>query len=82
MKHLRIVLPILLLLTLPHTLLGSDHADPMGLQNLEAGITGLFAFPRDDQLIVVLNVFRGLTDSPPYKDDVAKLTCKTTRRLE
>ena len=67
MRHLRIVLPTLLLLTLPHPLLGSDHADPMGLQNMEANITGLFAFPRNDQLIVVLNVFRGLTDSPPYK---------------
>lgn len=44
----------------------SDHADPISLKRLEAGITGLFAFPDDDRLIVILTVRRELTETPPY----------------
>ncbi len=50
----------------------SDHADPVDLKQLEAGITDLFVFPDHDQLIVILNVRRSLTtDVPlPLKDYV------------
>jgi hypothetical protein len=47
----------------------SDHADPVNLSmaELEAGITDLFAFPRGDQMIVMLNVRRALTaDKGPF----------------
>ncbi len=43
----------------------SDHADPMFLQQLEAGITDLFAFPKDDSLVIILCVRRGLADGTP-----------------
>ncbi len=45
---------------------GSDHADPIKLKRLEAGITGLFAFPNEDKLVVILGVRRALTESPPF----------------
>ena len=45
----------------------SDHADPIQLTDpLEPDLTGLFAFPDGDALIVALNSYRGLTFDPPY----------------
>ena len=48
---------------------GSDHADPIKLKRLEAGLTGLFVFPSDQErkLVVVLGVRRALTQAPPYE---------------
>lgn len=47
----------------------SDHADPAILPppTQDAGLTGLFAFPVDDRLVVVLNIHRGLLSGPPYE---------------
>ena len=66
MNYLRIVVFILLLLTLPHTLFGSDRAGPIKFRKAEASMTELFAFPEAKQLIAALNSSRGLTESPPY----------------
>lgn len=47
----------------------SDHADP-ALEpppTQDAGLTGLFAFPKGDQLVVILNIHRGLTSPPPFE---------------
>jgi len=52
-------------------LLASDHADPMIFppKQQEAGLTGFFAFPRDDRLILILNIRRALTTPKPYPLD-------------
>jgi hypothetical protein len=44
----------------------SDHADPIKLRNLEAGLTGLFAFPDGDRLVLVLGTRRALQFGKPY----------------
>ncbi|MBZ5560306.1 MAG: DUF4331 domain-containing protein [Acidobacteriia bacterium] len=44
----------------------SDHADPMILTDPNSNITGLFFFPKDDQMILILNVRRALTAPKPY----------------
>jgi hypothetical protein len=44
----------------------SDHADPMLFNDPESNITGLFFFPKDDRMIVILNVRRQLTKPVPY----------------
>ena len=46
--------------------LASDHADPIKLRNLEAGLTGLFAFPDGDRLVLVLGTRRALQSGKPY----------------
>ena len=51
----------------PASLRASDHADPTDLTDPNANITGLFIFPKGDQLIVIFNVRRSLTDPKPYK---------------
>ncbi len=56
-------------LLLPVAATASDHADPLALTTLEAGITGLFAFPKGEDLVVVLTVRRGLTSPAPYPLD-------------
>lgn len=45
---------------------GSDHADPIILRSLDAGITGLFAFADGDDLALILTVRRSTTSPPPY----------------
>lgn len=56
----------------PAALLASDHADPALPAEFdpslvkEPNITGLFVFPKDDQLVLVYNVFRSLASPPPY----------------
>lgn len=68
MKLLRkITLVAVSLLTLNMSVNASDHADPIALTNLAEGITGLFAFPKGDDLIVILTVRRSLTSPPPYR---------------
>ena len=59
---------ILLAAALSTSSQASDHADPMWLpeDEQEANITGLFFFPADDQMIVILDVRRALTGAPPY----------------
>src|SRR5690606_13438450 len=47
----------------------SDHADPIKLRRLEAGITDLFAFPHDDALVLIVGIRRGLTTSGPLDLD-------------
>jgi len=46
----------------------SDHADPAisPPKHQEAGLTGLFAFPDGDRMIVILNIRRGLSTPAPY----------------
>jgi hypothetical protein len=56
-----------LLALMPSALRASDHADPMNLTDPYANITGLFIFPRGDQLILIFNVRRALTNPKPYK---------------
>ena len=56
-----------LLALTPSALRASDHADPMNLTDPYANITGLFIFPKGDQLILVFNVRRALTNPKPYK---------------
>jgi hypothetical protein len=51
----------------PSVLRASDHADPMNLTDPTANITGLFIFPKGDQLILIFNVRRALTNPKPYK---------------
>lgn len=53
-------------LLLPAAGVASDHADPQTLTKLEPGITGLFAFPKGENLIVILTVRRNLTSAGPY----------------
>src|SRR5258706_8624161 len=45
----------------------SDHADPMILAEPYSNITGLFFFPKDDQMILVFNVRRALRKGKPYE---------------
>jgi hypothetical protein len=45
----------------------SDHADPVELEVLEAGITDLHAFPVAGDLILSFAVRRALTAAPPYE---------------
>ena len=54
MNDLRIMVLILLLLTLPHTLFGSDHAGPMKLRKAKTSMAEPFAFPMANQLIAAL----------------------------
>ena len=70
-RHLILGLPALTLLAVlfalaPSFLRASDHADPMALKEPESNITGLFFFPKGDQMILVLNIRRGLTNPKPY----------------
>jgi hypothetical protein len=67
MKKPGILLLSFVLALLPIPLKSSDHADPIVLEVLESGITDLFAFPKGDQMIVILNVRRMLADPPPYQ---------------
>ncbi len=52
----------------PVVVKASDHADPVVLENPESNITGLFFFPKGDQMVVIFNVRRALTAPKPYKD--------------
>jgi hypothetical protein len=70
-RHIIWGLPTLILLAVvfalaPSFLRASDHADPMALKEPESNITGLFFFPKGDQMIVVLNIRRALTNPKPY----------------
>ena len=51
---------------LPATALGSDHADPVVLKTVDSGLTGLFAFPDGDRMILILGAHRDLHKSAPY----------------
>ena len=63
----RLSMGALLMALLIGPLVGSDHADPIGLSRPEAGLTGLFAFPDGDRLIVVLAARPGLRSAPPLE---------------
>ena len=43
----------------------SDHADPIFLRHLEAGITDLFAFEDEDHLVLIVCVRRNLANGDP-----------------
>src|SRR4051812_40521543 len=58
-----------LLSPVPRAVEASDHADPMMLREPDANITGLFFFPKGDQMILVFNVRRALTAPKPYHLD-------------
>lgn len=72
MRSLFALLAVLGLCLAPAALLASDHADPALPSELdpslvkEPNITGLFVFPKGDQLVLVYNVFRSLSSPPPY----------------
>ncbi len=72
MRSLFALLAVLGLCLAPAALLASDHADPALPAELdpslvrEPNITGLFVFPKGDQLVLVYNVFRSLSSPPPY----------------
>jgi hypothetical protein len=59
------VIALLSLYSLP--VAASDHADPINLEELEGGITDLFVYPKDDQLIVIFGVRRALSQPAPYQ---------------
>jgi hypothetical protein len=61
-----VLLAFIIALAFEGQIVASDHADPMSGKKPNANLTGLFAFPKDDNLIVVLNVIAGLTEAPPY----------------
>ena len=58
LTHLTLFLALLALA--PRAVEASDHADPMILEDPDANITGLFFFPKGDQMILILNVRRAL----------------------
>ena len=66
MKRSVIWISLVLLAIVPLAALASDHADPVVLVDPNANITGLFFFPKGDQMIAILNVRRSLTAAPPY----------------
>jgi hypothetical protein len=66
MKRSVIWIFLVLLAVIPQAALASDHADPTVLIDPNANITGLFFFPKGDQMIAILNVRRSLTAPPPY----------------
>lgn len=66
MKRIAVIV-LGLLLVVPSSLRGSDHADPINLEVLESGITDLFAFPDGDNMVVIMDVRRALTSPPPYQ---------------
>jgi len=66
MKRSVIWIFLVLLAVIPQVALASDHADPVVLADPNANITGLFFFPKGDQMIAILNVRRSLTAAPPY----------------
>lgn len=55
-----------LLLLVPRAARASDHADPAAVTEPEANITDLFFFPKGDQMILIFNVRRALTNPKPY----------------
>jgi len=55
-----------LLVAGPARVTASDHADPMTLKDPESNITGLFCFPKDGRMILILNIRRALTGPQPY----------------
>jgi hypothetical protein len=57
---------LVFLAIVPSAALASDHADPVIVVDPNANITGLFFFPKGDQMIAILNVRRALTAPPPY----------------
>lgn len=73
-KRLRAWVLLLVLLGLPLTASADDHFDPLGLTSREAGIAGLFVFPADENLVVILTVYRGLTGPAPYAFDGLEYT--------
>jgi hypothetical protein len=66
MKKL-IIIALAFLVLLPAAMQASDHADPMTLKEPLSNITGLFFFPKGDQMILILNVRRALTAPKPYQ---------------
>jgi len=66
MKRVVLSLLLVVLAIAPQVALASDHADPVIPTDPNANITGLFFFPKGDQMIAVLNVRRALTAPPPY----------------
>jgi hypothetical protein len=60
------IVGLALLALVPSAIRASDHADPMDLRDPEANITGLFLFPRGDQMVLVFNVRRSLRKPKPY----------------
>src|SRR5262245_18280159 len=67
MRGVGILVLRLMVLFVPAVLDGSDHADPVVLEVLESGITDRLSFPDGDQMIVILDVRRMLTEPPPYQ---------------
>lgn len=69
MKTLRaapavILLIVLVVLAVPA--FGSDHADPLVVEEPEANITDLFFFPHGDNYVLIFNVRRATTKGKPF----------------
>lgn len=62
-----LILFVLFILLAPQIIFASDHADPMQLRELEAGITDLFAFPNEDNLVIIVCIRRGLVDASNFR---------------
>ena len=58
----------------PQVVQASDHADPVFLKDPVANITGLFFFPKGDQMILVFNVRRATTAPKPYATEDIEFT--------
>jgi hypothetical protein len=76
MQDVRVLFLVFSLLFFPFAGHASDHADPfkIGPDEQAANLTGLFFFPEGDQLIVILDVRRSLTEAPPYILDPFEFT--------
>lgn len=58
---------ILASLLLAYSVFASDHADPMKIRKpLDGGLTDLFAFTRQQNLILILGIRPGLFQKPPF----------------
>jgi len=67
-QRLQVVVVLALALLLPATAVASDHADPIILRTLDAGITGLFAFSDGEDLALILTVRRAINGTPESYD--------------
>jgi hypothetical protein len=65
-----LVLSLALLAPGPSAIRAADHADPLVVSDHpETNITDMFFFPKGDQMILIFNIRRALTNPKPYHLD-------------